>query len=70
MAALVLMSMGHSSVNAQSYSLALDAKQVCLQTNMTAYNRPDSTVTSLTTLFSWLRFLVCVVFDENCFWLV
>ena len=40
----MLMSFGHSSVNAQKDSLALDAKQVCLQTDMTAYNRPDNTV--------------------------
>ena len=60
MAAHVLMSLGHSNVNAQKDSLALDAKQVCPQTDMTAHNRPDNTVTSLTTLFSWLRFFVCV----------
>ena len=32
MAAHVLMCLGHSSVNVQGNSLALDAKQVCLQT--------------------------------------
>jgi len=31
-AAHVLMCLGHSSVNAQGDSLALDAKQVCMQT--------------------------------------
>ena len=70
LAAHVLMSLGHSSVIAQRDSLALDAKQVCLQSDMTAHNRPDNTVTALMTLFGWLRFLVCVPLDENCFWLV
>ena len=37
---------------------------------LTAYNGQDNTVRSLTTLFGWMSFFVCVLFDENCFWLI
>ena len=63
MAAHVLMCLGHSSVNAQGNSLALDAKQVCLQTK--ARSLTDQTtrwgrIQLLTTIFGWLRFLCSI----------
>ena len=42
----MLMSLGHSSVNAQRDSLALDAKQVCLQTDCIQLTRQHGEITN------------------------
>ena len=61
MAAHVLMCLGHSSVNAQGNSLALDAKKVCLQTearSLTDQTTRRDRIQLLTTIFGW--FSICV----------
>ena len=68
MAAYVLMSLGHSSVNVHSHSLELDAKQVCLQTD--AYIKDNYLPIRQYGEIANDRFLLvevflCVLFGEN-----
>ena len=73
MAAHVVMCLGHSSVNAQRDSLAINAKQVCLKTDsmqrrVTYQTTRWDRIQLATTIFGWV--FLCVLLRENRFWLV